>query len=917
MNNNMMKRLFCLLALGVALSACEKSPVEEIDPNTHTVTFCANFDETRTFLLNKTFYWDENDAIGGFAENNKNVKFTTVQEAEGAKTGYFTGQISGNPQFYLYYPYQENASFAGTTLTMELPQTQKLIANSTHDVFPMVATTSNFDELVRFRNVAGVLRFTVKSNISRTITSLSFTAADQNAVVWGTGTVDLTDMSDTAEPTLVMTSNSAANKNSVTLTGNVKVEAGKATDFYVVLPAGTYEGGFTITLSDGTNTTEAVFTKTLTMARNKLMAVSSPVEFNSNGTIVLNNIIISELGENSTIHFSQETKSPTTETKYSGYKNISNVKVALDYDAELDNGGNVTPKIEINGEEWTENGTYDFTKPVTIKLSSEELAYSVEYKVKISQLVDTGLPVVYVNTPSEITSKDVWTEGCQFYIDADGRQSWDGSANFEDLAAMECEVKGRGNTTWKFNKKPYAIKLGSKAEVLGMPKHKRWVLLANAIDMSMMRNIVGFEIAKIVFNRNGVANSQGNVWTPRGHSVELVLNGEHKGNYLLCEQIKIDKNRVDIAEADDPKTATSEQGYLIEADRLWGSDETETLWWSSFRQKHPIYGVECDPTAVPASGDYGYTYKNTKFLYIGGTTYTPAMGNTDANIAGVGYGFKFGLKSPDDGDLGSIVSQNNIKEGSGNPAPYQWIAQRISGKYDAKAELLEPGIEQYIFDQVNGYYAWETDANGNSAYLNKVGEYIDLNSFVDYFIINEVVMNHELNNPGSVYMHYNPADQKVYAGPIWDLDWTTFKDAAGRFNRIYNKVDGIEEDDYIVKYYPAFITAGSTWYCRLITNVAFQNMLKARWAVVKPQLEAFVSSGSVAKLQTYLTKSAEYNWGMWTIGADTNGQNPNGKTNSDGTAGDPDFATAAGYISKNISTRITDLDNLISNNKFY
>lgn len=867
MNNNMMKRLFCLLALGVALSACEKSPVEEIDPNTHTVTFCANFDETRTFLLNKTFYWDENDAIGGFAENNKNVKFTTVQEAEGAKTGYFTGQISGNPQFYLYYPYQENASFAGTTLTMELPQTQKLIANSTHDVFPMVATTSNFDELVRFRNVAGVLRFTVKSNISRTITSLSFTAADQNAVVWGTGTVDMTDMSDTAEPTLVMTSNSAANKNSVTLTGNVKVEAGKATDFYVVLPAGTYEGGFTITLSDGTNTTEAVFTKTLTMARNKLMAVSSPVEFNSNGTIVLNNIIISELGENSTIHFSQETKSPTTETKYSGYKNISNVKVALDYDAELDNGGNVTPKIEINGEEWTENGTYDFTKPVTIKLSSEELAYSVEYKVKISQLVDTGLPVVYVNTPSEITSKDVWTEGCQFYIDADGRQSWDGSANFEDLAAMECEVKGRGNSTWAWNKKPYAIKLGSKAEVLGMPKHKRWVLLANAIDMSMMRNSIGFEIAKIIYNRTGDPNGSDNVWTPRGHSVELVLNGEHKGNYLLCEQIKIDENRVNAGDFVSQATEGG-QGYLIECDRLWGSDPTEQLWWNSYR-KQTGFGQWGS-----GESDYRYTwYEDGQEYYhdmydpsnfwngvcsydhIDFSTY-----NNDASIeAGNGYGMTFGLKDPDDGDL----------ENGKTSSAYVFIEGRMN--------MIE---QQVIFG----------DYSAN--FLNNLKQYINLDSFIDYYLINELVMNHELNNAGSVYMYYKAKDQKIYAGPIWDLDWTTFKDAKGRGG------DGLQ-----------FIVGNSLWYVRLCQNPEFQQMVIDRWNEVKQDLLNFAPS--VTTMKNYLTKSAEYNWNMWTIGTDTNGVNPNGTTNSDGTAGDTNFDDAADKIQENITERISYMSTLI------
>ncbi len=868
----MMKKLFCLLALGIALSACEQSHVDDINPETRTVTFCAGFDKTRTFLLGQTFYWDDNDEIGGFATGNNNVKFSTVKD----ETGYFTGDIVGDPtpQFYLYYPYCDDASFSGKTLSTELAQTQKLIANSTHDIFPMVATTSDFEELVTFRNTCGVVRFTVKSNLARTIKSLTFTANDQNAVVWGTGKVNMENMD---APTMEMVQ--ATGHNSVTLEGNVKVEGNENTDFYVVLPPATYEGGFTVTLSDGANEVTSEFTKDLVLPRNKLMAVTTPIEFNSKGTIVLNSITISDL-EGATIYFDQESK--TGEVKLNGFTNPKAVKLVLDYGSSIDNGGTVAPEILIDGKPYSANGTYDFTKPVTITLSSEELDFSTEYTAKLSQLNDTGLPVVYVNTPSAITSKDDWTEGCQFYIDADGRQSWDGTVNFEDLAAMECEVKGRGNTTWAFNKKPYAIKLGSKAEVLGMPKHKRWVLLANAIDMSMMRNIVGFEIAKIVFNRNGVANSRGNVWTPRGHSVELVLNGEHKGNYLLCEQIKIDENRVDIAEVKDPTTATSEQGYLIEADRLWGSDETEMLWWVSERAT-TLYGPEADP--LTQTNKYFYPDAKATYQYMGGTTYTPAMGNTDANIAGVGYAFKFGLKSPDDGDLG--------ENGAGkSTAAFKWINERF----------IE--VENLIFERT-GFHPWSDTEHPNypQEYYDEVSKYIDINSFVDYFIINEVVLNHELNNPGSVYMYYNPTDQKIYAGPIWDLDWTTFKDAAGRMN--------------VVTGFNSFIIANSIWYVRLITCVPFQNKVKERWNAVKPQLEAFVSSGSVTTLKNYLTKSAEYNWKMWTVGTDTNGQNPNGLINSDGTAGDPNFATAAGYISTNLSTRITDLDNLISNSKFY
>ena len=134
----------------------------------------------------------------------------------------------------------------------------------------------------------------------------------------------------------------------------------------------------------------------------------------------------------------------------------------------------------------------------------------------------------------------------------------DGSVDYDD---NKLQIRGRGNSTWGYPKKPYALKLDSKSKILGMPKHKRWVLLANWMDRTLMRNDVSFQIAK----RTGLA------WTPRGEFVEVVLNGEHVGNYYLCEQIKIDKNRVNITEmtAEDVEGDAITGGYLMELDVLY------------------------------------------------------------------------------------------------------------------------------------------------------------------------------------------------------------------------------------------------------------------------------------------------------------------------------------------------------------
>lgn len=108
------------------------------------------------------------------------------------------------------------------------------------------------------------------------------------------------------------------------------------------------------------------------------------------------------------------------------------------------------------------------------------------------------------------------------------------------------KIKGRGNTTWSYPKKPYALKLDEKASLLGMPSDKRWDLLANYIDRTEIRNSVAFDIA-------GRTKSLG--WTPRSKFVELYLNDVHIGLYALTEHIKISKDRVNI-----------KNGYLLELD---------------------------------------------------------------------------------------------------------------------------------------------------------------------------------------------------------------------------------------------------------------------------------------------------------------------------------------------------------------
>ncbi len=128
------------------------------------------------------------------------------------------------------------------------------------------------------------------------------------------------------------------------------------------------------------------------------------------------------------------------------------------------------------------------------------------------------------------------------------------------------EIRGRGNTTWYgSDKKPYRLKLGSSATMLGMPSNRHWVLLANHFDKTLLRNELAFEMSR----RAGMA------WTPRSQYTYLNLNAEFvdplvQGGslYALVEHVRGGSNRVNIPSMSISNTTepTISGGYLIELD---------------------------------------------------------------------------------------------------------------------------------------------------------------------------------------------------------------------------------------------------------------------------------------------------------------------------------------------------------------
>lgn len=148
-------------------------------------------------------------------------------------------------------------------------------------------------------------------------------------------------------------------------------------------------------------------------------------------------------------------------------------------------------------------------------------------------------------------------------------------------------TRERGNASRSFPKKPWRIKFDEKQRVLDAPaKAKKWTLINNWGDKTLMRNLLAFELSKRL----------GMPYTPYGAAVDVLMNGEYKGTYQLCDQIQVHKNRVNITEMtkDDNDGEALTGGYLVEIDAYANK---ESVWFRSVNG-NPVSIKSPDPDSI-------------------------------------------------------------------------------------------------------------------------------------------------------------------------------------------------------------------------------------------------------------------------------------------------------------------------------
>ena len=284
------------------------------------------------------------------------------------------------------------------------------------------------------------------------------------------------------------------------------------------------------------------------------------------------------------------------------------------------------------------------------------------YVIDNDILISTGIPLVSIQTENnqEIQNKEDWIPAI---MTIDGAED-----SFWNIDELIISIRGRGNSTWGQAKKPFAIKLEKKQSVLGMPKHKRWVLIANYLDNSFMKNVVAFDLSKKL----------GLDYTVRGEYVNLVLNGNYIGLYWLGEAIKIDSNRVNI---------DAENDYLIEMDVYY-----DEVWKFKSKIKELPYMIKND---------------------------------------------------------------DNMSE--------------------EKLTILQNGISDMEDVLYSEYFPYTDESK--LVYDERYKDYIDINSFAKFYLVNEIMYNGELCHPKSSYFTFDSQSGILHAGPVWDFDWAAYSNS--------------------------------------------------------------------------------------------------------------------------------------------
>ena len=418
------------------------------------------------------------------------------------------------------------------------------------------------------------------------------------------------------------------------------------------------------------------------------------------------------------------------------------------------------------------------------------------------------LPVVYIDTNdgAGITSKTVY-KGATMRVQ--------GNDTFNSMTTTLYDggisIRGRGNSTWNtgFNKLPYKLKLDTKTDMFGFGASKHWALLANYMDESLIRNTTSYDLA----GKMGITP-----YLPSTH-VELILNGTYAGNYQFVGNVRVDKSRVNIYNWEDlaedvAKAIGKKEGITGDARDALEDYLNEHMQW-----------ITSDSVTYNDK-----TYKISDY-------FTDFPKNADGSLNTSG-GFLFELDEYYD-------EVSKFYTNKGLPMMFK------SPEFIYTNDTLFQSAKNYIQAVEDSIWADDFYTTYNGARKHYT-ELVDIDSLVNYLIINEFYWNTETMKK-STYM-YKDLDSKLVIGPLWDMDWTS--------NSIVSSGETNRPTEWmIINCENKGSTQSRSWYVALAKDPYFVQKMYECYNRNRQNFENIVKTGGIIDQDIeYLKESGEANY---------------------------------------------------------
>lgn len=415
-------------------------------------------------------------------------------------------------------------------------------------------------------------------------------------------------------------------------------------------------------------------------------------------------------------------------------------------------------------------------------------------KESIIVMASRNLPAVHISTESGNLDyihekKGNKEKGSMMIVTAAGE------VNFEQEID---QIKGHGNATFVYEKKSYQVKLDKKASLLDMEKGKTYVLLANQHENSLVRNRMTFDIAREL----------GLGYTSECRSVDLYINDEYRGNYLLCDKVGISSGSVDITDSEDAIEFANEE-YI---DRGGKSEP---------------YGIN---------------------RYEKGTYKGAAWPREPEDVTG-GYLFELEYEDRYPDEMSGVVTARGQAVVVKSPEEMS----KAQGEY---VNNLLNSFERAIFakngvdDQTGRHYT----------------EIADFDSLVRKYMIEEICRNYDANKSSQYfYKDSDEIDPFIYAGPVWDYDssWGNFA-KEGNMDLASPTGLSVAKQGFKYSWWPALYAHKD--FAKEVRSM-YDNQLRPILEVIIGEREEEEGS-NIVSLDTYaqeLSASAEMNFVRWRV----------------------------------------------------